>query len=240
MPDSSRARANVLSRAVTLLCMHAGPARLKFVPSIVSSELPRFHVSIARVLPTSANFATEAAHATPRARACSPTSSACARTAALRTAPSMSASARDPPSATSGAERAVESNTQHAAVAPSHALVLAQSAARPAAVTAETSRALAAPLAQSVARSRISSAPTLLPSRLAQLVTALSLAARVSLRASALFIEAILETLRHGTVTGLGVTRRALIAAVGSARALHYVKNGLDWSGRDEEGNRIE
>lgn len=104
----------------------------------------------------------------------------------------------------------------------------------------ESTRALVAPLAQSIARSQISSAPTLLPAHLAQLVTALSLAARVSLRASALFIEAIVETLQRGTATGLGVTRRALIAAVGSARALHYVTQGLDWSGRGDDGKKIE
>jgi len=39
-------------------------------------------------------------------------------------------------------------------------------------------------------------------------------------------------------VTGLGVTRRALIAAVGSARAMQYVREGLDWSGRDERGEK--
>ncbi|PRQ70086.1 hypothetical protein AAT19DRAFT_11739 [Rhodotorula toruloides] len=63
---------------------------------------------------------------------------------------------------------------------------------------------------------------------------------RVSLRASALFIEAIGESLQCGTVTGLGVTRRALIAAVSSARALHYVKEGLDWTGKDKEGKKSE
>ncbi|BGP22429.1 hypothetical protein JCM10295v2_001308 [Rhodotorula toruloides] len=95
-------------------------------------------------------------------------------------------------------------------------------------------------LPQSLIRTQLSSSPTLLPSHLAQLVTALSLAARVSLRASALFIEAIGESLQCGTVTGLAVTRRALIAAVSSARALHYVKEGLDWTGKDQEGKKSE
>ncbi|GAA5989130.1 hypothetical protein JCM11641_007606 [Rhodosporidiobolus odoratus] len=99
---------------------------------------------------------------------------------------------------------------------------------------------LSSTLPQSLVRSRLSSSPTLLPSHLAQLVTALSLCARVSLRASALFVEAILESLQATTVTGLGVTRRALIAAVGSARAMHYVKEGLDWSGRDDKGVKNE
>jgi hypothetical protein len=96
------------------------------------------------------------------------------------------------------------------------------------------------PLAQSLVLSRLSTSPTLLPENLAKLVTALSLAARVSLRTSALFLEAILEGLQGSTVASLGVTRRALIAAVGSARALHYVKGGLDWSGRDEDGKKTE
>ncbi|GAA5944013.1 hypothetical protein JCM3775_006809 [Rhodotorula graminis] len=100
--------------------------------------------------------------------------------------------------------------------------------------------AVHAQLPQSLVRSRISSSPTLLPTHLAQLVTALSLCARVSLRASALFIEAIVEGLQCGTVTGLGLTRRALIAAVGSARAMHHVKEGLDWSGRDKDGGKSE
>ncbi|GAA6039615.1 hypothetical protein JCM8097_002215 [Rhodosporidiobolus ruineniae] len=95
-----------------------------------------------------------------------------------------------------------------------------------------------APLAQSLVHSRLSTAPTLLPPHLAQLITALSLAARVSLRGSALVLEALLETLQCTTVTGLGVTRRALIAAVGSARAMHYVREGLDWSGRDDKGDK--
>ncbi|POY70415.1 hypothetical protein BMF94_6590 [Rhodotorula taiwanensis] len=124
--------------------------------------------------------------------------------------------------------------------AASGALVAATDGEQGTQATLGPTLALAAPLAQSIARAQISSAPTLLPPHLAQLVTALSLAARVSLRASALFVEAIVETLRRGTATGLGVTRRALIAAVGSARTLHYVKEGLDWSGKDAEGNKIE
>ncbi|GAA5943218.1 uncharacterized protein JCM15063_005295 [Sporobolomyces koalae] len=95
-------------------------------------------------------------------------------------------------------------------------------------------------LAQSLVLSRLSTSPTVLPPNLANLVTALSLAARVSLRTSALFLEAILEGLQGTTVASLGLTRRFLIAAVGSARNLHYVRGGLDWSGRDEAGNKTE
>lgn len=91
-------------------------------------------------------------------------------------------------------------------------------------------------LAHSLVLSRLSSSPTLLPENLASLITALSLCARVSIRASALFIEAILESAKYSTITGLGLTRRALISAVGSARALHYVNQKLDWSGKDSDG----
>lgn len=92
------------------------------------------------------------------------------------------------------------------------------------------------PLATSIILSRLQQSPTLLPETLASLITAISLAARVSIRASALFIEALLESARYSTSTSLGLTRRALISAVGSARALHYVNQKLDWSGRDQNG----
>lgn len=91
-------------------------------------------------------------------------------------------------------------------------------------------------LASSLVLSRLASSPTLLPENLASLITAISLAARVSIRASALFIEAILESFKYSTSTGLGLTRRALISAVSSARSLHYVNQKLDWSGKDETG----
>ncbi|GAA99922.1 uncharacterized protein L969DRAFT_46990 [Mixia osmundae IAM 14324] len=74
---------------------------------------------------------------------------------------------------------------------------------------------------------------TLLPANLAQLISSLSLASRISLRASALLLEALLEGARCTTSTGLGVTRRALIAAVSSARALHFMQEGLSWDGGD-------
>ncbi|PLW20717.1 hypothetical protein PCANC_07359 [Puccinia coronata f. sp. avenae] len=70
--------------------------------------------------------------------------------------------------------------------------------------------------------SRLDATSPLLPQNLANFITAASLAARVSLRSSAFFIELILESLRYSTTTSLGITRRALISAVGSARAIHY------------------
>lgn len=93
-------------------------------------------------------------------------------------------------------------------------------------------------LVQSLVNSRLSTSPTLLPETLANLITALSLAARVSIRASALFIEALLESSRLATSASMSITRRALITAVGSARALHYVNHKLDWSGRTDEGTK--
>ncbi|KAH9458028.1 hypothetical protein Pst134EB_010332 [Puccinia striiformis f. sp. tritici] len=70
--------------------------------------------------------------------------------------------------------------------------------------------------------SRLDATSPLLPQNLAQFITAASLAARVSLRSSAFFIELIIESLRYSTTTSLGITRRALISAVGSARAIHH------------------
>lgn len=92
------------------------------------------------------------------------------------------------------------------------------------------------PLASSVLLTRLSTSPTLLPERLAYLISALSIGARVSLNASALFIEAILESARFSTSVGMGLTRRALIAAIGSARSLHYVERKLEWAKNDAEG----
>ncbi|KAM0751552.1 hypothetical protein T439DRAFT_324739 [Meredithblackwellia eburnea MCA 4105] len=101
--------------------------------------------------------------------------------------------------------------------------------------------ASAAPaLAQSLVLSRLSTSPTLLPSNLASLISTVSLAARVSVRAAALFIEAILETAKYSTYAGMGITRRALIQAVSSANAIHYFHRALDWSGLDAEGERSQ
>lgn len=93
-------------------------------------------------------------------------------------------------------------------------------------------------LATSLVLSRLSNSPTLLPENIARLISAISLVARLSIRASGLFIEALLEACQLGTIGGLALTRRMLITAVGSARTLQYVNQSLDWSGRDEEGNK--
>ncbi|KDE05852.1 hypothetical protein MVLG_03795 [Microbotryum lychnidis-dioicae p1A1 Lamole] len=93
-------------------------------------------------------------------------------------------------------------------------------------------------LIQSEILARLAHGPTLLPSSLAHLISAISVCSRVSIRSAALFIEAILESIRQGTTAGLGLARRALISAVASARTLHYVAKGLDWDGRNAQGQR--
>lgn len=61
---------------------------------------------------------------------------------------------------------------------------------------------------------------TLLPEHVAEAITSLSVVARVSLRATAFFLEAILEATKLSTGFGIGLTRRALIGAVGAARTM--------------------
>ncbi|KAL7417827.1 hypothetical protein BDY24DRAFT_373037 [Mrakia frigida] len=87
------------------------------------------------------------------------------------------------------------------------------------------------PLPLQLISTALSIGPTLLPAQLASLISALSLATKISLRATAFFIEVILESGRYGTSVGLGLTRRALISAVGSARTFYVVREGLDWAG---------
>ncbi|KAK0534610.1 hypothetical protein OC835_002634 [Tilletia horrida] len=73
---------------------------------------------------------------------------------------------------------------------------------------------------------------TLLPQGIADLISNISLLARVSLKCSAFFIEVLIEAARLSTGAGLGITRRALISAVASARnvsslASNVLPNGL-------------
>jgi hypothetical protein len=76
----------------------------------------------------------------------------------------------------------------------------------------------------------------MLPAKIAALISSLSAGARFSIRTVALFIEAILESLRSATGATLGITRRALIAAIGSARAMHYMTKGIDWADQNDPG----
>lgn len=52
--------------------------------------------------------------------------------------------------------------------------------------------------------------PTLLPSRLARLVSAMSRSSTVSLRLGTYIVETILDSARLGSITGLDVARRAV------------------------------
>lgn len=73
---------------------------------------------------------------------------------------------------------------------------------------------------------------TLLPPNVAEMVTNLALLARVSIKSTAFFIEVILEAAKYSTGMGLGLTRRALISAVGTVRAVHALKNGEEWDAK--------
>ncbi|PWN50265.1 hypothetical protein IE53DRAFT_369064 [Violaceomyces palustris] len=79
---------------------------------------------------------------------------------------------------------------------------------------------------------RFATGSTLLPQPIAELISNLSLLARVSLKSAAFFIEVLLEAAKYGTGMGLGLTRRALISAVGTARALHAIGNGEEWDAK--------
>ncbi|KAM0787937.1 hypothetical protein ACM66B_006142 [Microbotryomycetes sp. NB124-2] len=100
----------------------------------------------------------------------------------------------------------------------------------------ELSTCHSAVLARSMVMTKLAQGPTLLPHTIASLVSALSVASRISIRSAALLIEGIIESIRLGTLVGLGLTRRALIAAISSARTMHYVAKGLDWTGKVEIG----
>ncbi|KAK4521845.1 amidophosphoribosyltransferase [Mucor velutinosus] len=63
--------------------------------------------------------------------------------------------------------------------------------------------------------------PTLLPENIASLITAIALAARLSLRCSSLFIEALLESAKYSTSLTFGLSRQALINALSTAKKLH-------------------
>ncbi|PWZ02674.1 hypothetical protein BCV70DRAFT_4330 [Testicularia cyperi] len=79
---------------------------------------------------------------------------------------------------------------------------------------------------------KYATASPLLPQQIAEMVSNLSTVARVSLKAAAFFIEIILEAAKHGTGMGLGITRRALISAVGTARAVHSLTSGEEWDAK--------
>ncbi|KAE8220486.1 hypothetical protein CF319_g5999 [Tilletia indica] len=75
---------------------------------------------------------------------------------------------------------------------------------------------------------------TLLPQGIADLISNISLLARISLKCSAFFIEVLIEAARFSTGAGLGLTRRALISAVASARNVSSLAGGILPGGRLE------
>lgn len=83
-------------------------------------------------------------------------------------------------------------------------------------MTVSTSKELTAYTASSV-----HDAPTLLPERMANFVTAASLAARLSIRCSSLFVEAFFEAAKYGTVLSLGVSRHAITNALATAKRIN-------------------
>ncbi|SJX60388.1 uncharacterized protein SRS1_11702 [Sporisorium reilianum f. sp. reilianum] len=79
---------------------------------------------------------------------------------------------------------------------------------------------------------KYATASPLLPQQVAEMVSNLSVIARVSLKAAAFFIEVILEAVKNSTGMTLGITRRALISAVGTARAVHSLASGEAWDAK--------
>lgn len=67
----------------------------------------------------------------------------------------------------------------------------------------------------------IHDSPTLLPENIASFVTAASLAARLSLRCSSLFVDALFEAAKYGTRLSFGVSRQTITNALTTARRLH-------------------
>jgi hypothetical protein len=62
---------------------------------------------------------------------------------------------------------------------------------------------------------------TLLPENVANMVTAVSLATRISLRCSSLFFDTMFEAAKYGTSLSLGVSRNAISNALSTAKNLH-------------------
>lgn len=64
-------------------------------------------------------------------------------------------------------------------------------------------------------------APTLLPENIANVITAIALAARLSLRCSSILLEALLESVKYSTSFSIGISRQAIINALSTAKKLH-------------------
>lgn len=75
---------------------------------------------------------------------------------------------------------------------------------------------------------RLEKTPTMLPQHIAQIISATSNAARLSLRSSSAVADLFLDSLRYSTSSSISLTRRVLSSAVGSARC----KSALDLGSR--------
>lgn len=92
--------------------------------------------------------------------------------------------------------------------------------------TANFSAEVAGQVVLHASSAAVALAPTIFPTPIANLVTAIATSARLSLRVTAFFIEAILETSQNSTRLGLGLTRRLLIGAISSARRVYLTASG--------------
>ncbi|ORE01297.1 hypothetical protein BCV72DRAFT_310162 [Rhizopus microsporus var. microsporus] len=62
---------------------------------------------------------------------------------------------------------------------------------------------------------------TLLPEQIANVITAITLAARLSIRCSSLLIEALIESVKYSTSFSFGVSRHVIINALSTAKKFH-------------------
>ncbi|KAI9267072.1 Alpha/Beta hydrolase protein [Helicostylum pulchrum] len=77
----------------------------------------------------------------------------------------------------------------------------------------------------------------LLSENVANVVTAVSLATRISLRCSSLFLDALFEAAKYGTSLSLGITRNTLTNALVTAKNLH--SNDLLLCSSEQERERL-
>ena len=70
----------------------------------------------------------------------------------------------------------------------------------------------------------LSSQPSLLPERLAQVISQCATGARLSLRLSAIVVELFFEAAKFNASLALSLSRRALVAAISSAKAFHLLR----------------
>jgi hypothetical protein len=62
---------------------------------------------------------------------------------------------------------------------------------------------------------------TLLPENVANMVTTVSLATRISLRCSSLLFDTMFEAAKYGTSLSLGISRNAISNVLSTAKNLH-------------------